>query len=237
MLKLILLVVIVSIVIAIKLLKTSKTESQEGVTITTEVRYTPAAKTALDIHNAYASKSKNPKFHRSAQEKELSTHFHLDNHSTIEAYENQIYNDGKPFNNDLGVLDCITACNSSLSAYNSLKQLCYRSEGGKIYFQDRWEYCHNSKTECFAWSDSLQERLEYLNRNKSLLLDKERKLPDLSSDLLDYLKTHKDVIQKDIYADFNPLLKSAIQQQIREFEKSKIITRTKYKNSYKIEVV
>lgn len=213
------------------------TETKNGVTVTEELCMSERAVNAMRIHNEYASKSSNPKWHRSKQEERLSSDFYCRYSSAINAYENQIYNDGKPFDDNLGVLNCVSACNESLKALNNLKLFCYQSEGGRIYFQDHWEHCHNSKNECFAWSDNLKERIKYLDDNKELLLDKELKLPTLSYDLLDYLKAHNEIIQKDIYADFNPLLKYAIQQQLRDFEKTKIIKRTKYKSSYKIEVI
>ena len=213
------------------------TETKNGVTVTEELCMSERAVNAMRIHNEYVAKSSNPKWHRSEQEGHLSSEFYLKHLNTLEACDAQIYNDGKPFDKNLSVLACISECNKSLNAFNNLKQFCYQSQGGAIWFQDRWEYCHNSKEECFSWSDKLKERMKYLDDNKELLLDKELKLPTLSYDLLDYLKAHNEIIQKDIYADFNPLLKYAIQQQLRDFEKTKIIKRTKYKNTYKIEVI
>lgn len=212
-------------------------KQKNGVTVTTELRMSERAVNAMRIHNEYVAKSSNPKWHRSEYEKQISFDFSFNNRQIIDRYEALMINEGKPFDSSVDVLSNINICEASLQAFNDLKQFCYQSEGGKIYFQDMWEHCYNSKEECFSWSDKLKERIKYLDDNKELLLDKELKLPTLSYDLLDYLKAHNEIIQKDIYADFNPLLKYAIQQQLRDFEKTKIIKRTKYKNTYKIEVI
>lgn len=213
------------------------TETKNGVTVTTELRISERAVNAMRIHNEYVAKSSNPKWHRSEYEKQLSFDFSFNNRQIIDRYEALMINEGKPFDSSVDVLSNINICEASLQAFNDLKQFCYQSEGGKIYFQDMWEYCHNSKNECFAWSDNLKERIKYLNDNKELLLDKDLKLPTLSNDLLNYLKSHTNAIQKDIYSDFNPLLKSEIQKRLRDFEKDNIIRRTKYKSSYLIELL
>ena len=49
--------------------------------------------------------------------------------------------------------------------YEDFKKFCYsKGEGGKIFFDDRWEYCHNSKNPCFSYIQSTLDKKAFLLR-------------------------------------------------------------------------
>lgn len=48
----------------------------------------------------------------------------------------------------------------AISAFYSAKEWHYaKTEGGKIYFQDMWEYMNNSQNACFSWADVYQKQI------------------------------------------------------------------------------
>lgn len=103
----------------------------------------------------YEKNSHNPKFHRTFEEQNISFEFSQKYKKKIQYMEKRIYlskDNTIIFNskNKLYILLAILICNKSIYYYNRLKRFCYNNNG-QIYFQDRWEYCHNSKNECFEY--------------------------------------------------------------------------------------
>lgn len=107
--------------------------------------------------------SSNPKFNRTYEEDELSYEFSLEYSQDIDKLEKVIY-EGINFNksNLNEIKQSIDKCNRSIQAYYELKRFCYKSKGGKIYFQDMWEFCHNSKNNCFEYVEQLYDIKKYL---------------------------------------------------------------------------
>ena len=61
------------------------------------------------------------------------------------------------------LIDKIKACDAVINSFEKCKKFCYgKGKGGTIYFQDMWEYCHNSKNQQFSYIDSFVELKEEL---------------------------------------------------------------------------
>lgn len=192
---------------------------------------------AMAIHEEYISKSSNPKWHRTSEEKTASFDFQCRNRRIISSYENKIYNDGKPYDKERSVTARINACKKSIDAFYEFQKFCYQSYGGTIYFQDLWEYCHNSKNECFSFVEPLEEQLNYLLENEEDLRYRDRKLKTLRSELIRYILENPDTLQKSIYSFFRPILKHDIQHALRDMERENIISRVKTRGSYIINII
>lgn len=177
--------------------------------------------------------SSNPKWHRTSEERDEKLKFSLANRSKISKYEADIYNDGRPYDNTLSIDERIEACDNSIRAFYILKDFCYQTYGGKIYFQDMWEYCHNSKNECFSFVDHLEKELEKLkkNRNSAIMYD------NLENDLYETLSLSQPIAQAELLKYYPDDLKTNIRQILKEWESYDAIKRTKYKNTYIIELV
>lgn len=106
--------------------------------------------------------SSNPKFHRTFDERKQSLEFSSQHSKIIKKYENKIYlNKEMNISNKFLILIAILKCNISIHYYYKLKKFCYKNNG-EIYFQDMWEYCHNSKNECFEYITETKELKEKL---------------------------------------------------------------------------
>jgi len=50
----------------------------------------------------------------------------------------------------------ILLCEDAITAFKSFRSFCYKAgQGGRIYFQDMWEHCHNSRNPDFSYIDSI----------------------------------------------------------------------------------
>lgn len=173
---------------------------------------------ALDEINKEKQKSNNPKFHRTKLEKELIYEFNRNNRTFIDDFEQHLYSDKNDNSDDL---------KRRIEYFDKIKEMCYSNgEGGKLYFQDTWEHCHNSKNECFSWRDNLL---------KSYNIQKEREI--LYQAIPHAIMDNENLLQKDIYKLLPEFEKGSIQSVIRELEKNNIILREKSKGSYLLYLV
>lgn len=125
----------------------------------------------------------NPKFSRTDDEEEESSHFHQNYYTAIEELEERIL----PLTDEL-----IENRLSSIKAFNELKEFCYsKGKGGKIYFDDMWLHCHNSKNQCFSFKDSIKDSLKKQ-------YEKYDKLPGAYREDYYYFRTQRVVDLKEI---------------------------------------
>lgn len=116
--------------------------------------------------------SKNPKFHRTEKEEELSFSFSQKYDDKLKPYEEKIYDADeslkkyskrKDFTKEEKVF-IEKQCNEEIIAYKKLKEFCYKTKGGRIYFQDMWEYCHYEVEDCFEFIKPALDLLEKINQ-------------------------------------------------------------------------
>lgn len=112
--------------------------------------------TSADTKNSQEKemdKSYNPKFHRTESEKELDFNFFFKYKDEIEKYENLIY----AFMESNFIEDTV----KSILAFDDFKKFCFsKGKGGKLYFEDSWLNCHNSKNARFSYRDRIVENLD-----------------------------------------------------------------------------
>lgn len=138
-----------------------------------------------DTHNknAQAKSAANPIFNRSWEEQDKKFQFHQKYYGTIQSLENNIYS-----SNDQLIESRII----SIRAFNSLQRFCYsKGKAGKLYFDDMWLHCHNSKNSCFSFKDSIKNQLENL-------FAKYDQLPEVYSDDYHYFKAQRVADLKEI---------------------------------------
>ncbi|WAW15749.1 TerB N-terminal domain-containing protein [Peptostreptococcus equinus] len=181
------------------------------------------------ISNIYVgSKSKeNPKFSRTEKEDKLSHEFSLKYSSQISNQEDKIYKASWKVA-DLDTRDKkINQYKKCLDLYENFKDFCYsKGDGGKIYFDDMWEHCHNSSDPCFSFGDRERDRMNELIKERDIYLP----------GILDTINKNDGVIQKDIYTLLPDIPKSTIQKLIRELESEDKIIRIKKSGSYELRV-
>ena len=88
---------------------------------------------------------------------------------------------------------------------------------------------------------SFENRLKYIEENMDFLLKEERKKelenkarPTIKNELLNIITNNPGILQKDIYKEFDPLLKDFIGSTLYSMSDDKKIIREKSGNSYKL---
>ena len=143
---------------------------------TTSEQFQPKKQTkSTPTHNERTNDSSNPKFHRTKAEKHMSTEFLLQYAAKIKEFEDNIYC-SKAYDKTQSITERIRACDKSIQSFYDFKNFCYSYDGGVIYFQDHWEYCHNSHNECFSFVENLKKQKEKLQKQNEKYNRKAKKM-------------------------------------------------------------
>lgn len=172
--------------------------------------------------------SPNPKFHRTTREKDLSFNFEMKYSHEIDSLTEKfeaLYRESFETDN---LEEKITLLTEAISAFEKAKKFCYsKGKGGTIYFQDMWEYLHNSRTPCFSYLENIQDALEEAVYLKGELIPA----------IIELVAKNDLILQKDIYKILPDIDKSIIQHTIKHLEADKIISRIKKGNSYELHIL
>ena len=181
----------------------------------------------VGYENALAEEknSSNPKFHRSFKEDELS-------YSFANKYYNEIAKRVEkfetPYHNSFSEQDLskkIMLLEQSITEFDKCKNFCYsKGKGGTIYFQDMYEYLHNTHNECFSYRDMILGSLE------ECYYERDELIPELKN----VICNHNGILQKNIYAELPDFQRSDIQRMLRKLESENVITRIKKSGSYEL---
>lgn len=113
-------------------------------------------------------------------DEELSFKFSEKYYKRLDKLENDIYTKsnaigktGKRWMKSATIAELnkkVLLCDKAIQAFNKCKEFCNsKGYGGKRYFIDNWERCHNSKNSCFSYIDSIlelkDELLIYISKN------------------------------------------------------------------------
>lgn len=103
-----------------------------------------------------------------------------------------------------------------------------KSRGGKIFFQDTWEYCHNSKIKCFSYRDDMVASLKYAEDVYYNVI------PGIMKAIND---GNGELLQKDIYPHLPDTPRGTVQSIIRHLEREGRISREKKGATYKLSLI
>ena len=166
--------------------------------------------------------SKNIKFHRTFKEEELVVQFMI-NHGEeigkcVDSFED-CYSSAlaeKDINKKIELLE------ETIIKFEKAKAWFYRTKGGTIYFQDMYEYLHNSRDDDYSYIDEVKEYLEECIEERDYLIP----------EILNIIESSNGILQKDIYQYLPDVSRGNIQRIIRELDNEGQITREKAKGSY-----
>jgi len=194
-----------------------KTIINENISYSIQLKHKNTLSTELE--------SFNPKFHRTEQEENLSYNFAVKYGHEISLLEEEfetLYKNALTKNN---LTEKIFLLNESIKAFEKAKEFCYKKgKGGTIYFQDTWEYLHNSKKPCFSYLDNIKASLDKTIFKKNIVI------PSIISTITD----NDGILQKDIYKLLPDIDKQTIQQTIKELTAVGTISAIKKSNSYEL---
>lgn len=176
----------------------------------------------------YTNTSKNPKFHRTPKEEELSYQFFIRNAAEADRLSDKFMDLYRSAYHTDDLSERIRLLHESIVAFEKAKKYCYsKGKGGTIYFQDMWEYMHNSQNECYSYLDNINNSLN------EALYERDTIIPGI----IDAVKEYDGILQKDIYAKLPNINKTDIQRIIRKLESENVLIRKKKSNSYELHLI
>ena len=109
----------------------------------------------------------------------------------------------------------------SIDAFYEAKQWHYNySKGAMYYFQDMWEYMHNSNNPQFSWVDSVEKELKYYSGVRDSVI------PWITN------QAEKGFLQTEIYEEFSEFSKSELRKIIDKLAQAEKVVKMKKGSSY-----
>jgi hypothetical protein len=180
----------------------------------------------LELHN----NSPNPKFHRSEREEKLKHDFfckYYQQNSKLDSLEDRLLELRSIAMKEKNRDEKIIKLNEALECYDKIRKFCdSEGEGGKLYFEDMWEHCHNSSDPDFSYGNTMIEL-----RNE-LINERELYIPQI----LNIISNNASILQKDLYVLVPSIKKYTVQKLLRELEHESKIIRTKKNGSYTLKI-
>jgi hypothetical protein len=111
----------------------------------------------------------------------------------------------------------------TIELYEKAKNWFYRTKGGEIYFQDFFEYLHNSQNDCYSYITPIKKYLEECIYHRDYLIP----------EILNIIASHPNgILQKDIYKYIPSVSKNEIQKINNFLANRGDILKIKSGNSY-----
>lgn len=170
--------------------------------------------------------SKNPKFHRTEFEKELSYRFASNHSGEIQKRINSFENCNRLAFAEKDINKKIELLEETIIQFEKAKAWFYRTKGGTIYFQDYYEYLHNSQSECFSYIEPVKRYLEECIEERDYLIP----------EIFDIIESSNGILQKDIYEKLPDFSRTEIQRIVCKLEAEGKITKEKSGNSYLLNI-
>ncbi len=185
--------------------------------------------------------SLNPKWHRTKEEKKLSTQFSWNNKEYLREKESEMLDFNVKAHETITDIDeTISNCKKTIEVFYDLKKFCYQTEAGKIYFQDMWEYCFNSQNPCFCIIEYAEKRLQDLTENyderKRYYEKRQYVKNNLKNDVITLISNNENILQKDVYTHFDVDLKDSIARLLNNMDRKGEIKRVKHGSTYQLSI-
>ncbi len=147
-------------------------------------------------------KTVNPKFSRTDRESDLAYNFEMKHGAMINRETKKfmdLYREAD-FVCDLDErLEILYRCKDT---FLTVRDLFYsKGKGATIYFQDWYEYMHNSQKDCFSYLDMIDDAIKETKWRKDVVIP----------DILATIRQNDGILQKDIYSRLPHIEKSEIQ--------------------------
>ena len=144
------------------------------------------------------------------------TKFYMDNREYINPLKQELLDFSMKANGKITDIDTTIAnCKKTLELYEKLKNYCYKTQAGIVYFKTLQKTMMNEK--------KYYENRQYVKT-------------DLKKELILLISEQENILQKDVYLKFDSSLKNSISRVLSDMEKSGELERTKHGNSYQLSI-
>lgn len=164
------------------------------------------------------------------------TKFYMDNREYINPLKQELLDFSMKANGKITDIDTTIAnCKKTPELYEKLKNYCYKTQAGIVYFEELWKP-KNPNSFVVITKKRLQDLTENYDERKKYYENRQYVKTDLKKELILLISEQENILQKDVYLKFDSSLKNSISRVLSDMEKSGELERTKHGNSYQLSI-
>lgn len=162
--------------------------------------------------------------------------FYIDNLEYINPLKEKLLYFSMKANETITDIDTtISDCKETIKLFNNLKDYCYKTQEGIIYFEYMWEP-RNPHSHIETAKKRLQDLTENYDERKRYYERRQYAMKHLKNDLITLISNHENILQKDIYSHFDADLKDNVARMLYDMDKKGEIKRVKHGSTYQLSI-
>ncbi len=162
--------------------------------------------------------------------------FYIDNLEYINPLKEKLLYFSMKANETITDIDTtISDCKETIKLFNDLKDYCYKTQEGIIYFEYMWEP-RNPHSHIETAKKRLQDLTENYAERKRYYERRQYAMKHLKNDVITLISNDENILQKDIYSHFDVDLKDSIARLLNNMDRKGEIKRVKHGSTYQLSI-
>jgi len=162
--------------------------------------------------------------------------FYIDNLEYINPLKEKLLYFSMKANETITDIDTtISDCKETIKLFNDLKDYCYKTQEGIIYFEYMWEP-RNPHSHIETAKKRLQDLTENYDERKRYYERRQYAMKHLKNDLITLISNNENILQKDVYSHFDVDLKDSIARLLNNMDRKGEIKRVKHGSTYQLSI-
>ena len=162
--------------------------------------------------------------------------FYIDNLEYINPLKEKLLYFSMKANETITDIDTtISDCKETIKLFNNLKDYCYKTQEGIIYFEYMWEP-RNPHSHIETAKKRLQDLTENYDERKKYYEKRQYVKNNLKNDVITLISNNENILQKELYTHFDVDLKDSIARLLNNMDKKGEIKRVKHGSTYQLSI-
>jgi len=162
--------------------------------------------------------------------------FYIDNLEYINPLKEKLLYFSMKANETITDIDTtISDCKETIKLFNDLKDYCYKTQEGIIYFEYMWEP-RNPHSHIETAKKRLQDLTENYDERKKYYEKRQYVKNNLKNDVITLISNNENILQKDVYSHFDVDLKDSIARLLNNMDRKGEIKRVKHGSTYQLSI-
>ncbi len=162
--------------------------------------------------------------------------FYIDNLEYINPLKEKLLYFSMKANETITDIDTtISDCKETIKLFNDLKDYCYKTQEGIIYFEYMWEP-RNPHSHIETAKKRLQDLTENYDERKKYYEKRQYVKNNLKNDVITLISNNENILQKDVYTHFDVDLKDSIARLLNNMDRKGEIKRVKHGSTYQLSI-
>ncbi len=162
--------------------------------------------------------------------------FYIDNLEYINPLKEKLLYFSMKANETITDIDTtISDCKETIKLFNDLKDYCYKTQEGIIYFEYMWEP-RNPHSHIETAKKRLQDLTENYAERKRYYERRQYAMKHLKNDLITLISNNENILQKELYTHFDVDLKDSIARLLNNMDRKGEIKRVKHGSTYQLSI-